>query len=129
MIKTTLLTMSLLSVFTATDAHAYNPDSKLECRKRLSAEQFLYFEVQPLSLKGHPFELDLFENDQLVYQKKALLGASNQDQLLKFNDTTIAISVKENEDYHSQLKIMNDPTIKTTIDADCSYFVPISDFQ
>jgi len=111
----------------STTTWAYDPDSKLECRKRLSPTQFLYFEVQPIALRGHPFELDLFENNNLIYQKTAVLGeASLKDHVFAFEDHDLTITVNEDQDFQSTLKIVNDPQLKNTIDADCMYFVPPS---
>jgi hypothetical protein len=115
--------------FFVNQAQAYDPFSKLECRKRLSATQFLYFEVQPITFKGHPLELDLFENDQLIYQKTALLDAVSNNDILQFQNDDTTITVEVNHDYLSKLELLADPQIKVPVLADCIYYVPIPEVR
>jgi hypothetical protein len=123
-------TIILFSLFFSQVSWAYEPMAKLECRKRISPAQFLYFEVMPITMNGgHTFQLYLYENNQLAYEKTAELSAYEYQGELFYKNAEMSLTVQQNKDFHTQLHFTNDPVIKSGMTADCTYYVPIEDFH
>jgi hypothetical protein len=119
----------LLSLIFTPSLWAYDPFAKVECRKRTSASEFVYFEISPASLSGHHGHLELFKNNELSYKQDFRLYLDSQNSLFRFESeaANIEFNIKR-VDVKSGDRFKGNFVSKTTISPvqsvqfDCDYF-------
>jgi hypothetical protein len=122
----------LLFLFVSLNARAYEPRAKIECKKRLSSELFVYFEILPLSFNGHYGSIFLFKKNELIFEKSEyfFLNPSKPELSFQSNFASLVFEKSQEEaqdgDRFQGLYIpliINDPIPQTKLD--CDYFIEI----
>lgn len=122
----------ILFLFVSLNARAYEPRAKIECKKRLSSELFVYFEILPLSFNGHYGSILLFKKNELIFEKSEyfFLNPSKPELSFQSNFASLLFEKRQEEaqdgDRFQGLYIpliINDLIPQTKLD--CDYFIEI----
>jgi hypothetical protein len=122
----------ILFLFVCLNARAYEPRAKIECKKRLSNELFVYFEILPLSFNGHYGSIFLYKKNELVFEKSEYFFLNPSKPELSFQSSFASLVFEKRQeeaqdgDRFKGLYIpltINDPISETKLD--CDYFIEV----
>jgi hypothetical protein len=108
---------------------AYDPFAKVECRKRVSSSEFVYFEILPATLSGHKGHLEFFKNYELTYKQDFRMYLNTTNVLFSFESESANILfnierqiVKSGDRFKGRYvsKVPSSPV--QVVEFDCDYF-------
>lgn len=108
---------------------AYDPLAKVECRKRISASEFVYFEISPASLSGHHGHLELFKNNELTFKQDFRMYLDGNSSNFRFEAQEANIDfdisrkdVKSGDRFKGHFISKTPASTITSVLFDCDYF-------
>ncbi|MFZ4714307.1 MAG: hypothetical protein ACOYL6_11360 [Bacteriovoracaceae bacterium] len=120
----------LFLFFITTSSWAYEPLAKLECKKRLSATEFLYYEISPIGLSGHQGHLEFFINNELAFKNDTYLNLNEENVNLSFDSDTISavfeidrVAAKDGDSFKGFVYMATLGLPYKEAILDCDYFV------